>query len=101
MNSLQQIGKKYSTDKSMHINFNKSYLDIYETYFKDIRNQKLNILEIGVRNGNSIRVWEEYFPNSNIFGLDIDPICKQFETNRELEEAKVKAETEALLKLNS
>ena len=82
MNTLQQIGLKYRTDKALHVNYGKSYLDIYETYFKDIRNEKLNVLEIGVKTGNSTRVWEEYFPNSNVFGLDIDPSCKQFETNR-------------------
>lgn len=79
---LQKLGLKYYTDKSRHIIFNKSYLDIYETYFKDIKNNKLNVLEIGVKTGNSIKVWEEYFTNSNIFGLDIDPACKQFESNK-------------------
>jgi hypothetical protein len=67
---LQQLGLKWGTDKSKWINFNKSYLNIYETYFKDIKNDKLNVLEIGVKTGNSIGLWQEYFKNSIIFGLE-------------------------------
>ena len=27
-------------------------------------------------------MWREYFPNSNIYGIDIDPRCKQFQSDR-------------------
>jgi len=30
-------------------------------------------LEIGVKRGASLRVWEEYFPEARIFGIDIHP----------------------------
>ncbi|MFM6221121.1 MAG: hypothetical protein ACKPDM_12260 [Dolichospermum sp.] len=54
------------------------YLDIYDKHFKKIRNKKLNILEIGIggytapkAGGGSLRMWQNYFPNSTIHGIDI------------------------------
>ena len=40
---------------------------------KPIKNNSLLILEIGVYDGNSLKSWAEYCPNSIIVGLDIDP----------------------------
>jgi hypothetical protein len=31
------------------------------------------VLEIGVKRGASLRVWEDYFPKAKIFGIDIKP----------------------------
>ncbi len=67
MLSLKEIGLKYPTNKNDY-----GFLDIYEKYFKDLREKKLNILEIGVDKGDSLRLWKEYFFNSEICGIDID-----------------------------
>ena len=67
MTSLIEIGKKYPTNKNDY-----GFLDIYEKYFKNLKDKKLNILEIGVDKGDSLRLWNEYFTNANICGLDID-----------------------------
>ena len=67
MLSLKEIGSKYPTNKNDY-----GFLNIYEKYFKNLRDKKLNILEIGVDKGDSLRLWREYFFNSNICGLDID-----------------------------
>lgn len=72
---LHEIGISFSTDKATHVYNNKSYLHIYETYFKDIKDKNLNILEIGISSGGSLRTWKEYFKNSKIYGLDINPAC--------------------------
>ena len=37
------------------------------------------VLEIGVCAGGSLWMWREYFPTSEITGIDIDPMCTQFE----------------------
>ncbi len=79
---LRQLGKKHDTDKSSHVTNGKTYLDIYEHYFNNIRLNKLNVLEIGVRDGCSLRMWKEYFPESNIIGLDIDPRCASMGEDR-------------------
>jgi hypothetical protein len=79
---LQQLGLKYGTDKSSHTFKGKTYCDIYDKHFQSIRESVKVFIEIGVKDGQSIRMFEEYFPNAMIYGIDIDPRCKQFETNR-------------------
>ena len=85
MNELSIIGAKYGTDKcdSGHIFKDQSYLDIYHEYLKSFRQEAFNFLEIGVRDGASIRMWSDYFPNATIIGLDIDPRCKDVEKERD------------------
>lgn len=57
----------YPTDKgTTHV-----YLDIYEKLFNTFKDEKINILEIGVREGGSIRLWHDYFTNATIYGYDI------------------------------
>lgn len=67
--NLNELCLKYGTDKS---NNGHGYVKYYEKYFEPIRNENLNILELGVREGWSVSVWSEYFKNSNIVGLDND-----------------------------
>lgn len=49
-----------------------SYIDIYEKYFSSIQHEKFNLLEIGILNGKSIKMWCEFFTNANIFGVDVN-----------------------------
>lgn len=79
---LHQIGLKHGTDKALIQYKGISYLDIYERYFSSIRDDVKNIVEIGIFNGKSLSMWEEYFPNANIIGVDINPACKAYETDR-------------------
>ena len=67
MKSLIEIGNKYPSSKNKY-----GFIQIYEKYFQDIRDKKINILEIGIDKGDSLRIWRDYFPNANICGLDID-----------------------------
>lgn len=50
----------------------KSYLDIYEEYFQESYKKIRNVLELGVLYGSSLRMWRDFFPNAQIFGLDIN-----------------------------
>ena len=77
MATLTQIGKQCGTDKAAtsHSFMGKSYLDIYDTYFQPLRTSPVNVLEIGIKGGASLRTWKRYFPKGTIFGLDIDPQC--------------------------
>lgn len=68
MRTLDEIALSYNTDKSsMYHNYTK----LYDLYFKQIQNEKLCILEIGIDKGYSLKTWKEYFPNSEIVGIDI------------------------------
>lgn len=83
MRELQNLGLKFGTDKSgIHTFNNRSFLDNYEIFFKYLKEIKFSFLEIGVLNGASLKVWENYFKHAKIIGLDIDPSKKQFENNR-------------------
>lgn len=55
-----------------------NFSPVYEKLFKNIKNKKNNILEIGVANGHSLASWYLYFKNSNIFGIDIKKKDKLF-----------------------
>lgn len=61
-------------DKWMH------YFEIYERHFAKYRGKEVHIVEIGVFHGGSLQMWKEYFgPKSKIYGVDVNPACKQFE----------------------
>ena len=65
-----------NTSNAIHKPF--SYFDLYERYFSRFKGRDINLLEIGVQNGGSTKMWEYYFKKINpdfkinIFGLDID-----------------------------
>lgn len=56
------------------------YFDIYDRYFSRYRGKDVVLLEIGVSHGGSLQMWREYFGDgARIFGLDVNPECKQAE----------------------
>jgi hypothetical protein len=60
------------TDKLLH-----AYTAPYSRHFRRVRYRRNRVLEIGVGGyesrdiGGSLRIWRDYFPRSQIFGLDI------------------------------
>jgi hypothetical protein len=82
--SLQEIGKRHGTDKhnSDHSYGGSTYLDIYDNYLSRWRDTPIKMLEIGIRDGCSHRMWRDYFPKGTIYGIDIDPRCKQSQSDR-------------------
>ena len=71
--SLHNIGAHYCTDKAQaNRTAETSYLQIYEMYFQRFKETPIDIVEIGVRRGESINTWNKYFSNANnIYGIDI------------------------------
>ena len=68
MNTLINIQNEYKfdTDKgSTH-----TYLEKYDELFKEFKNEKINVLEIGALAGESLKLWSKYFPNATIYGVD-------------------------------
>lgn len=72
---LRKLATLYGADKWNH----HSYADHYNRHFTPLRLKKLNILEIGVGGyvsdklgGKSLRMWKAFFPNSMIYGIDIE-----------------------------
>ncbi len=76
-NALEELGRKYMPSKRAH-----NYLPYYWMHFRDIRMHVKKVCEIGLQNDYSMKMWEAFFPNAEIYGLDIDPNCKKFEGDR-------------------
>jgi hypothetical protein len=74
MAELVELAKKYGTDKwGPHF-----YAPHYERHFAPFRNERFNLLEIGIggyreanAGGASVLMWREYFPNATIVAIDI------------------------------
>lgn len=64
--SLEELNLIHKTDKGVA----HKYLPFYENVFSTKRFENLKILEIGVLFGASLKLWNDYFPNSTIFGID-------------------------------
>jgi hypothetical protein len=82
MTPLCHMANKYVTDKySIH-----RYTPVYFKMFEPIRHKPIVLLEIGIgrdkgppanptmRRAASLYMWEEFFPNAKIIGLDSDKV---------------------------
>lgn len=57
-----------------------NYLPVYDRHLAEFRGKKVKMLEIGVQNGGSMRLWREFFgPEAVIFGVDINPACAKYD----------------------
>jgi hypothetical protein len=73
---LLELSSKYTnwntnagTDKS----WPHSYIqNVYEKELAPYQHSDINLLEIGVSGGYSLKVWSEYFSKAMIYGLDIN-----------------------------
>lgn len=63
--NLDQLAIKYGSDKS---SLGHNYCGFYEKHLP--KNPK-RILEIGVKEGASLAMWAEFFPDAEIHGLDL------------------------------
>lgn len=85
MKTLSELIDEFGSDKNL-----SGYTPTYTDLFEPIRDKKINLLEIGIgtviagaqssmsntqiqnyKPGASLRVWKEYFPNSLVYGGDI------------------------------
>lgn len=74
--SLQSIYQPYASIdcyKGSDKGTSHKYLETYERLFEPLKNDQMNVLEIGTCSGAWLEIMQQYFPNANIFGMDIDP----------------------------
>ena len=73
---LEELFSYYKTDKANYIKSEKTYghgyAEFYEKHFSNLRDKKLNILEIGSYSGASAAAFVKYFKDINIYCLDIN-----------------------------
>jgi predicted O-methyltransferase YrrM len=65
--SLIELVDNSRTDK----NVSHSYLGLYGELLKSKRETAENVMEIGICNGGSIKLWHDYFKNARVYGVDI------------------------------
>jgi hypothetical protein len=68
MIDLVELNKKFNTDKGGKHCYLQKY---YQPTFSPLRESTRKLLEIGVYEGASIRLWREFFINSEIYALEI------------------------------
>jgi len=73
-NDLAKLALIYGSDKEGSHYYTKHY----QRHFSSYRRKRLSILEMGIggyddpkAGGQSLRMWKTYFPNSRVFGIDI------------------------------
>lgn len=76
---LDCLGQKNATDKSSDYH---NYLNKYDFFLKGFKDEPVHVLELGVFNGSSLRMWEEYFTKAQIYGVDIEESCRRYEGGR-------------------
>ena len=71
--TLVEIATFFGTDKEVPHKVHGDghrFCSFYDYHLSSIRMEKLKILEICIFDGASLKMWEEYFQNSVIFGVD-------------------------------
>ncbi|HEX5614801.1 MAG TPA: class I SAM-dependent methyltransferase [Acidimicrobiia bacterium] len=69
--NLALLAAVYGTDKGVA---GHGYVRHYERYLRPLRSREIRLLEIGTREGASLRMWSDWFPRGEIIGLDIDEV---------------------------
>ena len=81
-NALELLAQKYGTDKQVSCH---NYTTPYFKHFNPIKDRPMRVLEIGVHKGYSLNMWADFFPNSQIWGIDdgsSGDLCETYENPR-------------------
>lgn len=70
--TLTQIADYFGTDKG---SLDHRYTEIYERVLCPQMVEPINLLEIGVACGASLKMWSRWLPNAQVTGVDIRPEC--------------------------
>jgi hypothetical protein len=66
MSLVNLVDNERTTKNTMH-----SYLPLYDNLLLRLKDTAQNVLEIGISQGGSIKLWDDYFTNAQIHGIDI------------------------------
>lgn len=89
--TLEEMVDNSRTDK----NTIHSYLPLYQKLLVTKKKTSKNILEIGIFNGGSIKLWSDYFINATVYGLDIINMKNIWEGIKNKENIKLYTSTDA------
>lgn len=82
---FKEIGNLTAIDKGCNDKDGQihTYLETYDKLFKPFQSGS-NILEIGLALGDSIELWDRYFENSKIIGVDVAVVFQKKEYKNEV-----------------
>ena len=74
MATFEELALMSGTDKFAH-----GYMPHYADHFRSLRSKAVHLLEIGVHQGASLRMWAAAFSHegTQIEGVDVDPSCAE------------------------
>lgn len=81
----------YKTDKDT----THAYIFPYDKAFEKYRDKTVSLLEIGNNGGESIKLWNDYFNESQIFGIEINDLKELDEINAQHENINLYTKTDA------
>lgn len=80
---MNDLKKYFQNNQGRLIHKWDHYFEIYDNHFSRFRGKKVVILEFGVSQGGSLQMWKNYFgEGAMIYGVDIEPKCKQLEEDQ-------------------
>ena len=80
---MNDLEKYFTQNTGRSIHKLQHYFDVYERHFCRFRGTDVHVVEFGVDDGGSLQMWKEYFgPECRIYGIDINPNCKDLEEDR-------------------
>lgn len=83
--SLIDLVDNSRTDKNtLH-----SYLQLYQQLLIKKKDTAKNVLEIGINQGGSLKLWHDFFTNAQIYGLDIMPIVHMWKEIKNKDRIKI------------
>jgi glycosyltransferase involved in cell wall biosynthesis len=65
--SFGELCKVFNCDKAI----THEYHIVYEKFISKFRDKEINLFEIGIDAGSSLKVWQNYLPFAMIYGMDI------------------------------
>ncbi len=75
---MNDLEKHFNENTGRLVHKWQHYFEIYDRHFSRFRGTDVHLVEFGVSQGGSMQMWKKYFgPRARIFGVDINPHCKQ------------------------
>lgn len=76
---LDNLAIKAGADKNSTYH---NYTEVYARYFAGLKEKPIKFLEIGIYQGASVKLWEEYFKNAELHFIDITFQYTQYYSDR-------------------
>ena len=89
-------GSIFQADKNKKIT-SHNYSLFYEKYFKNLKNEKIRVLEIGSHEGKGLAAFYFFLPNAKLLGANINPFQMRYSSKR-IEEVYIDVSSKKIIK---